>query len=88
MSAVTTKLDLTPPPVLKTIAQRLLIAGAAFAVISLGLAFWRPDEFYSAYLLGFMDWLGVALGSMAIFMIPSLYLMIFGPVIAELVKPK
>jgi len=72
MSAVTTKLDLTPPPVLKTIAQRLLIAGAAFAVISLGLAFWRPDEFYSAYLLGFMDWLGVALGSMAIIMIRHL----------------
>ena len=32
----------------------------------------RPDEFYRAYLLGFMGWLGVALGSMAILMIRHL----------------
>ena len=36
------------------------------------LAFTRPDEFYRAYLLGFMCWLGVALGSMAILMIRHL----------------
>jgi len=36
------------------------------------LAFIRPDEFYRAYLLGFMCWLGVALGSMAILMIRHL----------------
>jgi hypothetical protein len=43
-----------------------------FAVISLVLAFIRPDEFFRAYLLGFMCWLGVALGSMAILMIRHL----------------
>jgi hypothetical protein len=32
----------------------------------------RADEFYRAYLLGFMCWLGVALGSMAILMIRHL----------------
>ena len=32
----------------------------------------RPGEFYRAYLLGFMCWLGVALGSMAILMIRHL----------------
>ncbi|HVI10342.1 MAG TPA: hypothetical protein VND65_18785 [Candidatus Binatia bacterium] len=63
------KFDLSPPPFLKTLAQRLLIAGGALAVISALLAFSRPDEFFPAYLLGFMDWLGVALGSMAIIMI-------------------
>ncbi len=72
MSATRTQLDLTPPPVLKTISQRLLIAGVIFALISAWLAFVRPDEFYPAYLLGFMDWLGVALGSMAIIMIRHL----------------
>jgi hypothetical protein len=36
------------------------------------LAFVRPDEFYRAYLLGFMWWLGIALGSMAIVMIRHL----------------
>ena len=36
------------------------------------LALKSPDEFYRAYLLGFMAWLGVALGSMAILMIRHL----------------
>ncbi len=72
MSATTAHLDLTPPPAMKTISQRLLVAGVAFALIAALLAFWRPDEFYPAYLLAFMDWLGIALGSMAIIMIRHL----------------
>ncbi len=66
------KLDLAAPPVVKTIAQRLLVAGVVFAIVALAIAFTRPDEFYHAYLLGFMDWLGVALGSMAVIMIRHL----------------
>src|SRR5271154_2361167 len=65
-------LDLTAPEVVRKISQRSLIVGIMFAVISGGLAFIRPDEFYRAYLLGFMCWLGVALGSMAILMIRHL----------------
>jgi len=72
MSAAPVKLDLTPPPVVKTIAQRSLIVGVVFGIIALILAFVRPQEFYRAYLLGFMCWLGVALGSMAILMIRHL----------------
>src|SRR5438270_9183875 len=73
MSAVPTKqLDLTAPPVIKTIYQRSAIIGAIFAVISVILAVMSPDEFYRGYLLGFMCWLGVALGSMAILMIRHL----------------
>jgi hypothetical protein len=73
MSAASTpRLDLSPPPVVKTLAQRLLIAGAIFGVISAILAFVQPNEFYRGYLLAFMDWLGVALGSMAIIMIRHL----------------
>ena len=73
MSAPTaTQLDLTAPPVVKTIAQRSLIIGVVFGVVAILLAFTRPDEFYRAYLLGFMCWLGVALGSMAILMIRHL----------------
>jgi hypothetical protein len=64
--------DLTAPPVVKTLQKRLLIVGVIFAVISLALAFLRPDEFFRAYLLGYMDWLGVTLGSMAILMIRHL----------------
>src|SRR5947208_15016583 len=73
MSAAPMKqLDLTPPPVVKTIAQRSLIVGVVFAVISILLAFKSPEQFYRGYLLGFMCWLGVALGSMAILMIRHL----------------
>ena len=72
MSAVTPHLDLTAPPVVRKISQRSLVIGVIFAVISGVLAFTRPDEFYRAYLLGFMCWLGIALGSMAILMIRHL----------------
>jgi hypothetical protein len=65
-------IDLTPPPVVQTIAQRSLIVGIAFGIVSLILAIVRPDEFYRGYLLGFMSWLGVSLGSMAILMIRHL----------------
>jgi hypothetical protein len=73
MSAATaTHLDLTTPPVAKTISQRSLIVGLVFGVIAVILAFIQPQQFYRAYLLGFMLWLGVALGSMAILMIRHL----------------
>src|ERR1017187_4913797 len=73
MSAVSTPhLDLTAPEMVKKISQRSLVIGGIFAVLAVVLAFIRPDEFYRAYLLGFMCWLGVALGSMAILMIRHL----------------
>ncbi|HEY4905766.1 MAG TPA: hypothetical protein VIH89_19960 [Candidatus Sulfotelmatobacter sp.] len=74
-AAIANHLDLTAPPVVKRLAQRLLIVGIVFSVIALATAFLMPngrDEFYRAYLLSYMDWLGVALGSMAILMIRHL----------------
>jgi hypothetical protein len=72
MSAVTPHLDLTAPDVVRKISQRSLVIGVLFAVISAVLALKQPGEFYRAYLLGFMCWLGVALGSMSIVMIRHL----------------
>jgi hypothetical protein len=72
MSAATPHLDLTAPAIVKKIAQRSGAVGIVFAIVSGALAFGRPDEFYRAYLLGFMCWLGLALGSMAILMIRHL----------------
>src|SRR6202047_2923619 len=73
MSAAAVKhLDLTAPPIVKTIGQRSLIGGVVFGLIALILAFLRPEQFFRAYLLGFMCWLGVSLGSMAILMIRHL----------------
>ena len=72
MSAAPKHLDFSAPPIVKTIGQRALIVGAVFGLGALALAFTRPEEFYRGYLLGYMDWLGVALGSMAIVMIRHL----------------
>src|SRR3989441_394532 len=68
-------LDLTGPPVVKAISRRSLVVGAVFGVIAVVGAFAFPngrEQFFRAYLLGFMAWLGVALGSMAILMIRHL----------------
>jgi hypothetical protein len=64
--------DLTVPPLVRTLAQRMLILGVVFSIAAIISAVAHPDEFYRAYLLSFMDWLGVALGSMAILMIRHL----------------
>ncbi len=76
MSAATAnQLDLTAPPVVEKISQRSLVVGIVFSVIAVAGAFVFPngrDQFYRAYLLGYMCWLGVALGSMAILMIRHL----------------
>jgi len=73
MSPVPAKqLDLTAPPVVKKIYQRSLIVGIVFAIASVILAITNPDQFYRGYLLGFLCWLGVSLGSMAIVMIRHL----------------
>lgn len=76
MSAATAKqLDLTAPPVVTKISQRSLVVGVVFSVIAVIIFFALPNghaEFYRAYLLGFMLWLGLALGSMAIIMIRHL----------------
>jgi hypothetical protein len=65
-------LDLMAPPVVKTIQQRSLIIGIVFAVIAVIGAFVRPEEFFRGYLLGYMAWLGITLGSMAILMLRHL----------------
>jgi hypothetical protein len=60
------------PPVTRIIQRYSLVVGLIFAVIALGGAFLRPDEFFRGYLLAYMDWLGVTLGSMVILMIRHL----------------
>ena len=67
-----TPMDLAAPPIVQTMRRRSLLIGLIFAVISVALAVTRPDEFFSAYLLAFMAWLGITLGSMAILMIRHL----------------
>jgi hypothetical protein len=76
--------DLMAPPVVKTIQQRSLIIGLAFSVIAALGAWLRPEEFFRAYLLAFMAWLGVTLGSMAILMLRHLTKGAWGMVIRRI----
>jgi len=71
MSAIAqiNKADFSAPLVVRSIQQRSLMIGTGCAVLSAVGAFVQPDEFFRAYLLGFMAWLGVALGSMALLML-------------------
>jgi hypothetical protein len=66
------QIDTMAPPVAKTIEGRSLVVGLIFAAIAIVGAFLRPDEFFRGYLLAFMAWLGVTLGSMVILMIRHL----------------
>src|SRR5208283_4112656 len=68
-TAAMTKSDLMAPLVAQTIQQRSLVIGGIGAVASVAGAFLAPDSFYSAYLTGYMFWLGLSLGCMAILML-------------------
>jgi hypothetical protein len=68
-TAQITQLDLTPPPIIKTIQKGALAVGAIATVVALFLAFSNPTAFFRGYLLSYMDWLGVCLGSMVIIMV-------------------
>ena len=77
-------LDLMSPPVVKTIQRRSLVVGLAFGVIAALGAWVRPEAFFRAYLLGFMAWLGLTLGSMAILMLRHLTKGAWGMVIRRI----
>jgi hypothetical protein len=61
--------EMMMPAAASSIQQRSLIIGALFAVLSLVGAFISPDKFYAAYLLGFMLWVGMSLGCLALVML-------------------
>src|SRR6266702_5092069 len=69
-----TNTEYAAPEVVNTIYQRSLGVGMLFGVVSLITAILpgTREQFFHSYLLGFMLWLGVTLGSMAFLMIQHL----------------
>jgi hypothetical protein len=61
--------DFAPPSVIPQWGGRALIVGAVFAVVSLILAFLNPQKFFHAWLLAFIFWLGLTLGSLVLLML-------------------
>ncbi len=84
MSTAAHNLNLMAPPVVKSIGRRSLIVGVVFSVAAIGLAFIQPEQFFRGYLLAFMCWLGVTLGSMAILMLRHLTKGAWGMVIRRI----
>jgi hypothetical protein len=66
------KSDLMAPLVAQNIQTQSLFIGLIAAIASVVGAFLAPESFYSAYLSGFMFWLGLSLGCMAILMLHHL----------------
>ena len=67
-----TKSDLMAPPVAQSIQTRSLFIGLVGALASVAGVFIAPESFFSAYLSGYMFWLGLSLGCMAILMLHHL----------------
>ncbi len=60
------------PPVLNLLdrfQQRALLAGAVLAGVSVAWALYSPVEFFQAYLLGYVFWVGVTLGCLGVLML-------------------
>ncbi|HEY7098123.1 MAG TPA: hypothetical protein VH437_15460 [Terriglobales bacterium] len=74
MSAVRVQLDLTPPPIVRVMQRRSFIAGGIAAVIAVlgALILHEWQQFFRAYLIGFLACLGICLGSMAVLMLRHL----------------
>ena len=65
-------MDFSAPPVLERVQQRSLILGAALLLVcAVG---WRMDsaQFFRSWLVGYVLWIGVSLGCMAILMLQHL----------------
>src|SRR6195256_6800787 len=62
----------TPPPELKRVSTMALAVGALFfALVGFGLMIDRA-QFFHAYLVGFVFWIGITLGSTALLMLQHL----------------
>src|SRR5438270_9425201 len=71
MSARTNGPEFTAPEMVNTLYQRSLGIGLLFGVASLIAAILpgTREQFFHSYLIGFMLWLGITLGCLAILMI-------------------
>ena len=63
------QLGYTPPAELGRVSMRALIVGVVFSLLLIIGAFIDRKSFFSAYLVGFIFWTGISLGSLALLML-------------------
>jgi hypothetical protein len=78
--------DLMAPPVVQSIQTQSLFVGLVAGVASVAGAFLDANSFYSAYLSGFVFWLGLSVGCMAILMLYHLVGGAWGTVIRRILE--
>src|ERR1051325_10477041 len=80
------QLGYTPPSELTRVSARALIVGVVFAVLLVVGAFMDRAQFFHAYLVGFLFWVGVTLGSLALLMLQHLTGGVWGLVIRRVLE--
>src|SRR2546429_6186067 len=75
-----------PPAELKSVSMRALIVGVVFTVILLIGAFVDRAQFFHSYLVGFIFWTGITLGSLALLMLQHLTGGVWGLVIRRVLE--
>src|ERR1051325_884941 len=80
------QLGYTPPSELTRVSARALIVGVVFAVLLVVGAFMDRAQFFHAYLVGFIFWVGVTVGSLALLMLQHLTGGVWGLVIRRVLE--
>src|SRR5437870_10010672 len=62
----------TPPAELSRVRSSALTAGVVLSILLILGAFMDRAQFFHAYLVGFIFWMGIALGSLALLMLQHL----------------
>src|SRR5262245_38086007 len=62
----------TPPPELAHLQRSALVVGIGGVVLCIAGWWLNPEQFFQSYLIGYLFWLGIALGCLAIVMLQHL----------------
>jgi hypothetical protein len=76
----------TAPPEVSRLQQRALVVGVLFGLASLAGAFVNIEQFFRAYLIGFVFWIGISLGCLGLLMLQYLTSGAWGTVIRRVLE--
>ena len=76
----------TAPPEVGRFQQRALVVGIIFGLASLVGAFLNIEQFFRAYLIGFVFWIGITLGCLGLLMLQYLTSGAWGTVIRRVLE--
>jgi len=83
---VNANLATIPRDLLDPFVRRALIVGGGGAVLSTAAALVIPEPFFRAYLVGYLFWLGISLGCLALLMMQHLYFGSWAVVVRRLLE--